>query len=93
MLGWIIFFAVFIFSLYYMTRVKEKVLPDSKLTSNELLIVLITEFLNPVIAGAVYYYGWRKNLPTKAKQANRYSWIMAGLFVLMVIVFASRSEY
>ena len=46
--------------------------------------------LNPIVAGAVLYYGWKKLLPVKAKQANHISMIAfliaIGLFVLSVFL-------
>lgn len=56
------------------------------LTSEEKKKVLITEFFSPIIVGAFYYYSWKKNFPEKAKQANKYSWMIIGVLALIAIV-------
>lgn len=74
-----------IYAYFLMAKVKKTVSKDSQLTKSEKIQVLITELFSPIIAGAIYYYGWRKKLPTKANQANKYSIIM--FFVLIIIMF------
>lgn len=81
------FITSLIFSIYYKSKVIEDNSKDSELTSKEKLIVLLTTFLSPVIAGAVYYYGWKKKLPIKARQANKYSWLMVGAYIIFQILF------
>jgi hypothetical protein len=57
-------------------------LVDGPLTSEEKKKVMITEFFSPVISGAFYYFCWKKVFPIKAKQANKYSWI---IFLIQIL--------
>jgi len=59
---------------------------DSGLTKAEKIKVIASEALNPLIAGAIYYYGWRKQLPQKANQANKYSFIIFGAYILFDVI-------
>ena len=44
---------------------------SDKLASKEKLFTWILSLINPIITGLVLYYGWKKKLPVKAKQANQ----------------------
>lgn len=79
-----------IYTVIFMSNTLKKSIYDSPLSSNEKLVVSITCFLNPVIAGIVYYYGWKKQLPTKAKQANTISFLA---LLVCVILFAAYILY
>ena len=65
---------------------KRRILSEEPLTANEKILTWICCIFNPIIAGAILYYGWRKRLPTKAKQANRISWVA---FLIDSIFFGS----
>lgn len=52
--------------------------------------MVITEILGPIITGAFYYYTWRNKFPKKASQANLYSWIIAGIEAVVVIILMQR---
>lgn len=41
---------------------------------------------NPIIAGAVFYYGWRKKLPKMAKQSNTISITVFSLISITLIL-------
>lgn len=69
-----------------MSKVKKNTASDIELSGKEKAQVIITEILNPVVAGAIYYYGWKKVLPKKAKQANKYSFIIVGVIILISII-------
>ena len=58
---------------------------DEVLSSAEKTLVWIFCILDPFIAGAIFYYGWKKRLPVKAKTANRISWIAFGIFVVLYL--------
>ncbi len=60
---------------------------NSSLTSNEKMTVIITELFNPVISGGFYYYGLKKIFPNKAKQANKYAWIIVVIYITLVILY------
>lgn len=52
---------------------------EDKLARNEKFIVWVANIINPLLAGFLFYYMWRKNFPNKAKQANRVSFIVFGI--------------
>ncbi len=65
---------ILIITLVYMMKERQRV-PEGQtvqdlLTVKEKISMWILCLLNPLIAGAVFYYGWKKRLPVKAKQAN-----------------------
>lgn len=60
---------------------------NSPLTPDEKKKIIITEFFNPIIAGAFYYYCWKKVFPTKASQANKYSWIIVGIQLILGVAY------
>ena len=64
------------YAVYFKDKVLERTEKDATLTADEKIKVLITEFLNPLFTGAIYYYGWKEKLPRKAREANEYSWVM-----------------
>jgi len=71
-----------------MQRVKShvtvgQVVTDS-LTGNEKLYIWLLCLASPVLSGAIFYYGWRRVLPKKAKSANTVS-ILA--FLILIILF------
>lgn len=43
--------------------------------------------MNPLWAGIIFYYGWKKSFPVKAKNANDISLIAFGLWLLSSILF------
>lgn len=57
------------------------------LQGRERIIVWVANIINPVIAGFLFYYMWRKIFPNKAKQANRISFIMAGAWIVGYILY------
>jgi hypothetical protein len=59
-----------------------------ELVGGEKVYVWISSLLNPIFSGAVFYYGWRKILPNKAKKANSISlWSFLIIIILLVINF------
>ena len=84
------FIVATVYSVYYSRKLKETVNDkSSELISNEILHVVVPEIFSPIIAGAVYFYSWRKSMPKKASQANKYSWIIIGIFVFFGIIWNS----
>ncbi len=84
---------VLISAIGYMVSVRGKVKTGQavdQLSGGEKLYIWITCLLNPVFSGAVFYYGWKKLLPQKAKQANSISlWaffleIVIGVLILFL---------
>lgn len=58
-----------------------------RLQGSEKVIVWIANIINPLIAGFLFYYMWRKSFPNKAKQANRVSFIVAGVEIAGYILY------
>ena len=72
----IVLVLAFIASILIMRKIKLQNSQNiqDKLTKNEKIIVWITCLLAPFFAGLVYYFGWKKTMPQKAKEANNISW-------------------
>lgn len=66
---------------------------QAPLTGQEKGLIWSTCIVNPVLAGAIYYFGWRKVLPVKAKTANHISWWALLLLILVGIVFIVGSAH
>ncbi len=85
-----IFLIIFIISLFYMMKERRRVLTgqtiEEPLTKKEKALMWVLCIFNPIIAGAVFYYGWIKKLPVKARQVNRISIIA---FFVSLVVFLS----
>lgn len=77
---------VLAYTLYFIRRVERTAQQDGELTQSEKIQVIITEILNPLVAGAFYYYCWKNKFPKKASQANLYSWIIVGIDLIVVIL-------
>ena len=67
-------------AIIFIVVVKKKVssgqISQEPLTMKERIFVLILNILNPVWSGFIFYFGWRKQLPLKAKSSNRISYIV-----------------
>lgn len=88
----IILNVVLIISLVVSYFVMEKVKSQAnisnnqnQLNKNEKIIIWITCLFAPFFSGLIYYFGWKKVLPIKAKQANNILWL--SLLVLAFIGF------
>lgn len=77
----------FLWTVYLIIKVNKETKKDVPLARDEKIQVIITEIFNPILAGALYYYVWREKFPTKANQANKYSFIIFGLLFLLLIIF------
>ena len=82
--------ATFIGSIVLLVKERDK-LPkgqtsEDPFTGNQKLLVLLMSIFNPVLCGAILYYGLKSRFPIKAKTANRLSFI--GLLIATVIVFS-----
>jgi hypothetical protein len=56
------------------------------LTKKEKIGVIFLCIFNPIIAGTILYYGWKKKLPIKAHQANQISlWVFFVMVVLGIV--------
>jgi len=85
-----IFFCIsLVGSIIVMKRVKAKISPgqisQEPLTKDEKIKIWILALLNPIWAGLIFYFGWRKLLPIKAKKANIISFVA---FIPWLLFFA-----
>ena len=86
----ILFLTATVYSVYYSRKLKEAAKnKNSELKSDEILHVVVPEIFSPILSGAIYYYSWRKEMPKRAGQANKYSWIIVGIFVFFGIIWNS----
>ena len=81
----IIFVVVLVASIYLMGKANKQVpvgqISEEPLTKKEKIATWILCFFDPIISGAIFYYGWRKKLPVKAKQANLISLLSFLIFI------------
>jgi hypothetical protein len=92
MLGslWLIaLIVVIIFEITTKRKLERGQISQEPLSVGEKVLTWICCLFNPIIAGAILYYGWRNRLPTKAKSANRISW----LAFLILIIFGGSWYY
>lgn len=68
------------------SSVTEGQIDESPLNGSLFLYVSILCFLSPVVSQAIFYYGWRTQLPEKAKKANRIGWIVLLFWVLVWVI-------
>lgn len=83
----LILIIVFIIVIFFEITTKKKLtdgqVSQEPLTTKQKVLTWILCIFNPIIAGAVLYYGWKKQLPIKAKQANS---ISLWAFLLEIII-------
>ena len=71
-------------------QVLDGQLDEQLFFGKEKILVWVACLLNPVWNGPLFYYGMRKKLPARARQANRISWIAFLIFLLLFgIIFAA----
>ena len=66
------FLLISAYSYYFMNKVLKTTAKDCALTKSEKIQVIITLLLNTVISWGIYSFGWKKKLPTKSKQVDKY---------------------
>jgi hypothetical protein len=90
-MGAIVFVAVLGMTFWFKNKktssLAEGEVREEGLTKPEKVFIWVACLLNPIISGAVLYYGWKKKLPVKAKQANVISWICVLISVVIAIIF------
>ncbi len=60
---------------------------DAPLTTGEKWMVIPLLILNLVIADAFFYFCWKKRLPTKASQSNRYAFVILCVWLVVFAIF------
>jgi hypothetical protein len=87
----ILWLVALVVGIWFMVSKKSKI-PDQQqsldpLSGKEKLLVFVLCLFNPLILGAVFYYGWKRKLPQQAKTANLLSF--AAFAVFLVVFFGS----
>jgi hypothetical protein len=89
---YLILFITGVISYIYMKKQKDKLALDeineNGLQGKNLLIVCLLCTFAPFVASTIFYYGWKKKLPKKAKQANR-----IGLLTIIIVFVVSLYLY
>ena len=73
------------------SRVKDGQTVDESLTTNEKILVWVLCLFDPIISGAIFYFGWKKKMPIKAKQANTISFAAFGIVIILAIIYIAAS--
>jgi hypothetical protein len=87
----IVLVCVIIFAIIKRRSVANGQVTNEPLSGGEKVFVWITTLLNPIWAGAIYYFTWKGKLPTKAKQANKISFVAFLLVVLIIVLYSIMS--
>lgn len=59
---------------------------QDKLQGKEKIMVWVANLVNPILAGFLFYYSWRKAFPNKAKQANSISFLVFGIEAVIYVL-------
>lgn len=91
------FWVALVFGIWFMVQKKKGVLAEqpllNPLTGKEKILVFILCVIDPIILGAIFYYGWKNKLPQQAKTANRLSWIAGVFFVIVFLAIIVTSSF
>lgn len=79
----IIFIALTLYSYYFMNKTLQNTSKDGPLTKNEKTQVIGLLIFNTIFSWAILSMGWKKQLPMKAKQVNRY---MKNIFISLIVI-------
>lgn len=84
---WVWLIAISVAAVYFAIKTKARVpenqISQEPLIGKEKMIIWLYSFLDPFVAGAIFYHWWRKKLPVKAKQANKISWLAALILIVL----------
>ncbi len=83
----IVWLAALVFGIWFMVSKKKNIHAEQPslepLTGKEKLLVFVLCLVNPILLGAIFYFGWKKKLPQQAKTANRLSFIAFAIFLIL----------
>jgi len=74
------------YTYYFMDKVLKSNPKDGALTKNEKIQVIILLIFNTLISWAILSFGWKKKLPIKSKQVNRYVKVILVSLVVIAII-------
>ena len=79
-----------IISFYLMKKIRDTIvenqIDETGLKGKNFLFVFILCMFAPFVSSTIFYYGWKKMLPKKAKQANTIGWI--SIIIVFLIGFS-----
>jgi len=84
LIPFIVFIAVAFFEVLTKRKLAKGQISEEPLTSTQKVLTWIFCIFNPILAGAILYYGWKKVLPVKAKEANK---ISMWAFLLVIVIY------
>lgn len=75
---------------FFLMRKEKSAVPEGQtdetpLSGNMFWYVLVLCLLAPLIAQTIFYYGWKKRLPQKAKKANRLGWLAILVWIIVSV--------
>lgn len=83
----ILWFTALIIGIWFMLSKKKGIIAEQPsqepLSGKEKLLVFILCLVNPILIGAIFYYGWKMKLPKKAKTANLLSFAAFAVFLII----------
>lgn len=81
----VIFIVTLVFTIIERRKLPKGETSQDPLTQSQKILVWVLCIFNPIIAGAVMYYGWKKRWPVKAKTTNHISLVV---FLIQFVLFA-----
>ncbi|HTR18805.1 MAG TPA: hypothetical protein VMH91_02375 [Candidatus Paceibacterota bacterium] len=85
---WALILISVIVAVFYMLRVRRagaqnSMMPDGLTVGERLLVILTILFGGVIIVGSIYYYGWKKRFPLKARQVLHTEWAFIALILIV----------
>ncbi|MFZ2038942.1 MAG: hypothetical protein WAV11_03320 [Minisyncoccia bacterium] len=76
----------FILMYYKLSKVPSGQVSQEPLTKVEKIYVWIICLFNPILGGAILYYGWKNRLPAKARKSNMISFWSALIEIIIILI-------
>ncbi|MBI5018857.1 hypothetical protein HZB58_01125 [Candidatus Gottesmanbacteria bacterium] len=74
------------YSFFLMNRAIKNSSPDAPLSTGEKIQVILLLIFNTLPSWLIFHLGWKKSLPVKAKQVNKYLFVIIGVLVGLAIL-------
>ena len=89
-ISWALFLLSIIIAAFYMLKVRragaqDPMMADGLTVGERVLIILTILFGGVIIGGSIYYYGWKKRFPVKARQTLHIEWVFIALFFIVFL--------
>lgn len=75
-----------VYTYFFMEDVKKKAKGNSPLTRNEKIQVVLLLIFNTLLSWIILSFGWKKELPAKSKQVNKYGLVIVGVLVGLAVL-------